>query len=161
MSQRIGRGMTLAAWLAVLLLLTFFFSRVIDHQRNPNSRIADSGAEVTLQRNHQGHYVATANINGHPVEVMLDTGATRVCIPQRLADQLGLKQGRAVPTSTANGVITTYDTVLDTVTLGGITLRHVRANINPKHGEVLLGMSFLKQLEFTQRGDTLILRAYQ
>jgi aspartyl protease family protein len=41
-------------------------------------------------------------------------------------------------------------------------LQQVRASINPnmQGNEVLLGMSFLKHLEFTQRGDSLTLRQY-
>jgi len=162
MSRSIGRGMTFVAWAIVLGLLTLFFSRVLERQHNPNRAIAGhSDAAVTLQRNRQGHYVATARINGQPVEMMLDTGATRVSIPATLAQQLGLRRGPATSTSTANGIITTYDTVLDTVQLGGITLHNIRASINPHGDDVLLGMSFLKRLEFTQRGDTLILRSYQ
>jgi aspartyl protease family protein len=36
----------------------------------------------------------------------------------------------------------------------------VRADLNPgmTDDQILLGMSVLKQLEFTQRGDTLVLR---
>ena len=162
----IGRGMTFVAWIIVLGLLTLFFSRVLDRQHNPNQRVASNTsangeASVTLQRNRQGHYLATAQINQQPVEVMLDTGATRVSIPEQLANTLGLKRGQPSRTSTANGTITTYATTLDTVQLGDITLYDVRASINPNGEDVLLGMSFLKQLEFTQRGDTLILRNYR
>ncbi|PKO62837.1 MAG: TIGR02281 family clan AA aspartic protease, partial [Betaproteobacteria bacterium HGW-Betaproteobacteria-17] len=44
---------------------------------------------------------------------------------------------------------------------GPFDLRGVPASLNPGMGgdQVLLGMSVLKHLEFTQRGDTLILRA--
>ena len=44
--------------------------------------------------------------------------------------------------------------------MGDIELNDVAAGISPGLGteEVLLGMSFLKHIEFTQRGDTLILR---
>ena len=46
--------------------------------------------------------------------------------------------------------------------MGDIELRDVQAGIAPGMGieEVLLGMSFLKHIEFTQRGNTLILRQY-
>jgi len=38
----------------------------------------------------------------------------------------------------------------------------VRGHLNPgmRDNQVLLGMSVLKQLEFTQRGDTLTLRVH-
>jgi aspartyl protease family protein len=52
--------------------------------------------------------------------------------------------------------------MLDEVTLGAITLNDVRASILPSMNgtdKVLLGMSFLKQLEFTQRGGQLTLQA--
>jgi len=163
--NRIGRGMTYVAWVVALGLLTLFFNKTLERQRNPNPEPASindasGGHAVVLERNRQGHYIATARIDGLPVEVMLDTGATRVSIPESLAQRLDLKRGPPIATSTANGSITTYDTVLDTVQLGDIRLHKVRANINPHSDHVLLGMSFLKQLEFTQRGDTLILREY-
>ena len=161
----IGRGMTYLAWILALGLLTLFFNKTLEQQRNPNpepTSIDDARGSptVVLKRNRQGHYVATARINGVPVEVMLDTGATRVSVPEALARRLRLQRGPPVLTSTANGSITTYDTVLDSVQLGDIRLQRVRATINPHSDHVLLGMSFLKQLEFTQRGDTLILREY-
>lgn len=51
-------------------------------------------------------------------------------------------------------------TRLDSLQLGDIVLRDVRALVVPGLGgeQVLLGMSALKQLEFTQRGGTLLLR---
>ena len=44
-----------------------------------------------------------------------------------------------------------------------IVVRDVPASINPglKDMEILLGMSVLKRIELTQRGDTLILRPYE
>lgn len=160
----IGRGMTYLAWIAALALVTLWFNSALEKQRNPNSEVEVSSGDgsVVLQRNRQGHYVATARVNGQPVEVMLDTGATRVSVPEALAEKLGLRRGAGFPTVTANGVVTSYDTVLDSVQLGGITLHQVRAAIHPGSGlerdQVLLGMSFLKQLDFSQRGDSLILR---
>jgi aspartyl protease family protein len=53
-----------------------------------------------------------------------------------------------------------YRTRLDRLQLGDIVLRDVRALVAPGLGDeqVLLGMSALKKLEFTQRGGTLLLR---
>ncbi|MNC64411.1 hypothetical protein D3C75_1146100 [compost metagenome] len=62
--------------------------------------------------------------------------------------------------STANGRTQGYRTRLGTLQLGDILLREVRALVVPglDGDQVLLGMSALKQLEFTQRGGTLLLR---
>ena len=90
----------------------------------------------------------------------MDTGATRVSIPAGVAARLGLTRGRPGRASTANGTIVVYATVLDRVTLGNLAMEGVHADINPhmQGDTVLLGMSFMKHLEMTQRGDRLTLR---
>ncbi|MNR47254.1 hypothetical protein D3C85_1663360 [compost metagenome] len=77
-----------------------------------------------------------------------------------MAAKLALERGAPVMLSTANGRTQGYRTRLETLQLGDILLREVRALVVPGlDGEqVLLGMSALKQLEFTQRGGTLLLR---
>ena len=164
-TRRIGKGMAIAAWVMALALLTLFFNRYLDDQHNPNQKVhssLDAGGvrEVILQRNPFGHYVANGTINGKPVEFMVDTGASDVSIPATLAGDLGLKRGRRARYQTANGAVTAYQTVVAELTLGAITLRNVPASINPGADDlgILLGMSVLKRVEFTQRGDTLILR---
>jgi len=160
--------MTTLAWLLFLALLAWLFAGYEESQYNPNQQIstANSAAgvqEITLQRNRFGHYVATGAINGHPVTFLLDTGATDISVPDQLAKRLRLKRGISQRYNTANGQITAYLTRLNSVSLGDIELRDVRASINPavEGDEILLGMSFLKDLEFTQRGDTLTIRQYR
>jgi len=48
------------------------------------------------------------------------------------------------------------------VSVGNIILRDVSADIAPTMNgdQVLLGMAFLKHLEFTQRGDELTIKQY-
>ena len=164
-----GTGITLVilAWLLILGLMAWWFADFEESQNNPNQQIStratSTGAqEIVLQRNRYGHYVATGSINGKPVTFLLDTGASDVSIPSDLADELGLERGISQVYNTANGQITANLTRLNRISLGGIELRNVPASINPatQGDEVLLGMSFLKDLEFTQRGDTLKIRKY-
>ena len=159
--------MMIAGWIAGLALLSLLFSNILDSQFNPNrqvaTQVADGGVrEVVLQRNRYGHYVASGEINDHTVEFLLDTGASDVSVPQSLARTLGLERGQPVTYNTANGTITAYMTRIDKLRLGAIELQDISASINPYKGDdtILLGMSFLKHLEFTQRGDTLIIRQY-
>ncbi len=166
-AHRTGKVMTIAGWIAGLALLTLLFNNVLEKQENPNQRVAarmgDGGVrEVVLQRNRYGHYVANGEINGRTVEFLLDTGATDVSIPQSLAARLGLERGQPITYNTANGNITAYLTRIRDLRLGNIALQDIPASINPYKGDetILLGMSFLKHLEFTQRGDTLIIRQY-
>lgn len=162
-----GTTMQALAWLVFLGLGVFYFSDMLDKQRNPNQDLQTSYPqegvrEVVLQRNKFGHYVTSGEINGEPVVFMLDTGATGVAIPATVADRLGLRRGRAFPTQTANGMSTSYAARLDRVRVGEIELQDVQAGITPglQSEQILLGMSFLKHIEFTQRGNTLILRQY-
>jgi aspartyl protease family protein len=164
--QRTGRFMLIAAWLGGLFLLTLLFQDVLDTRENPNAKPLvrvgeEGGSEVVLERNAQGHYVANGQINGLTVTFLLDTGATDVAIPEALADRLQLQRRRGGISQTANGPVAVWLTVLDQVALGDIQLDRVRASIVPTMpvgSPVLLGMSFLKQLEFTQRDRQLILR---
>jgi len=162
--QRIGRVFMVLAWAAGLFLATRFFGAWEDKQANPNRQLTsqhgDGFVEVRLASNGQGHFVADGLINGQAVHFMLDTGATDVAIPESLARDFGLERGAPVTLSTANGRTEGYRTRLDSVQLGDILLRDVRALVVPglDGDQVLLGMSALQRLEFTQRGGTMLLR---
>jgi aspartyl protease family protein len=150
-------------WLIALILLTMLFNNWLDKQHNPNQLLAANNAEssepVILKRNRQGHYIASGLINNQPVVFLLDTGATVISIPEKVAERMKLQKGRAVRVSTANGSIQVYSTLLNRVQLGNIVLTNVPGHINPymKGETALLGMSFLKHLELQQSGNTLAL----
>ena len=150
-------------WLAVLVLLTLVFGRLAERtgQSDADVIIGEDGREgLVLSRTSDGHYRAQGEINEQSVVFLLDTGASDVNIPAGVAEDLGLKRGAPLRAQTANGTITVYATRLNRVSLGPLHLSNVRASVNPHmQGEhVLLGMSFLKQLEFEQKGGTLTLR---
>ena len=162
--KRAGRVLMIVAWCAALYLATQFFGRWEQRQQNPNAEVTSQQGEgyieVKLLGNAQGHFVASGRSNNVPVEFLLDTGATDVAVPMELARQLALPRGAAVTLSTANGRAQGYRTQIDRLQLGAIVLRDVRAVAAPGlDGEqVLLGMSALNKLEFTQRGGTMLLR---
>lgn len=133
----------------VWLLLAGALVYLADNLINPN-KIAMLGEDrtVTLARGIDGHYRAEALINGHKVDVLVDTGATGVAISERVADQLDLPRRGAVRTTTANGDAVAYMTRLDSVKLGGVEAHDVAALIAPGlSGDVLLGMSFLGRMD--------------
>ncbi|WP_420800885.1 retropepsin-like aspartic protease family protein [Pseudomonas cavernae] len=156
--------MLILAWGAALLLATHFFGSWEARQRNPNqvpeSVHGDGYVEVRLLSSRQGHYLLDGQINRQAVTFLLDTGATQVAIPSALAERLQLERGAPITVSTANGRATGWRTHLAQLRLGDIQLHDVAALIVPNMDgdEVLLGMSALKQLEFTQRNGTLLLR---
>lgn len=154
--------MLFIAWALIMGGLYWYFSEREAQDNNPNTArvLSAQAGEVRLLRNRAGHYVAEGEINGRTVTFLLDTGATSVALPLTLGRELGLKRGAAITLMTANGPATGYETRLARVKLGVIELDDVAAVMSDglSADAVLLGMSFLKRIEFTQRGDELILR---
>lgn len=163
-TRRLGRGMFLLASLALLGILWMVFDGYLERSWNPNRNLSmQSGeSELVLKRNRAGHYVAPGSINGKAVTFLVDTGASQVSVPAHLGPELGLTPGSPARVMTANGAVTVRTTVIDELGLGPFRVRNVQSHLNPgfRDDEVLLGMSVLKHLEFTQRGDTLILKPH-
>ncbi|MFO1370568.1 MAG: TIGR02281 family clan AA aspartic protease [Marinagarivorans sp.] len=162
---KIARWLSNGAWLALLALLTLYFAAKERAQINPNQEVnstqAGGYAQVQLKANNHHHYLANGTINHKPVTFMVDTGASDVAIPKDLAEELGLVAGEAGISTTANGDVRVYRTVIERLQLGDIVLHNVKGSLNPgmdANNEILLGMSFLKQLDFSQTNDVLTLR---
>lgn len=152
-------GISIVAFLAVC---TLYFNGALQDRQDPNRNlvVAPGARELVLLRNRAGHYIVPGEINGRPVRFLLDTGATLVSVPAKLGGALGLQAGPRGAALTANGPVEVRATRIDTLTLGPFRLSNVSAHLNPGMvGEdILLGMSALRHLEFTQRGDRLTLR---
>ena len=164
---KIRAAMWVAFWLLLMGLLGYIFYQYQEDARNPNrqvlSQVGEGGVrEVVLKRNQYGHYNLTGQLNGQDVEFLIDTGATDIAVPESVARRIGLQRLYEMQFYTANGVARGYGTEVREVRVGDIVLHDLPATINPNVADdiILLGMSFLKKIEFTQRGDTLILRQY-
>ena len=163
-ASKIGQIMIYLAWMLLLIILTMGFNHYLEQQNNPNQDVSvdfNKGiAEVKLKQNRYGHYFANGQINNQPVTFLLDTGATLISIPEAIAQRLDLEKGLSSQSRTANGTITVYETRLNTVSIGAIALHNIRATINPymESNEILLGMSFMKHLEISQKDNELTLR---
>lgn len=163
-SQRFGHWFLWLAWCGIIALGYWFFDGQLTEQHNPNqqpssSTSRDGERRVELIANPAGHYVGTLYANGVATTFMLDTGATTIAVPAAVADKLGMKAGRSYQVDTANGTTTAYQSQIQHLQLGSIALHDLPATIVPamQGNEILLGMSALKHLEFTQRDKTLTL----
>lgn len=136
----------------VLAGLIFFVSYDFIYQNPESSMQSDGGIVVQLKQDRDGHYYIKGIINGQKVNFLLDTGATSVSVPEHLAKELSMKRGRIVMLHTANGTVHGYDSYIETLSIGGIERRNVAAVISPgmTGDQILLGMSFLKRMSFTQ-----------
>lgn len=154
--------MVIFAWVIVLTLLAYFF-HFWDEKQNRTQQaqivVTEGMTETILKRNADNQYVTEGKINGKPVILLLDTGANHVVVPENLAKELGLVRGPKGIAHTAGGSVQIYQTRINKLVIGHITLHNVVGMINPQmRGRyVLLGMSVLKRIDFTQRKDELIL----
>lgn len=118
----------------------------ISRDITPRQSVNQAG-QITVPQAVDGHYYLTLDINGVPIDFVVDTGATMMVLTQDDARRVGLDPdnlrylGRAF---TANGVVTTADVRLSQVQLGPFVDRSVPASVNggPMEGS-LLGMSYL------------------
>lgn len=105
-----------------------------------------------------GMFRSHGSINGHSVELLVDTGATSVSMSARDARKLGIQyrlDGRPTKTNTASGVANAWVVKLKTVRLGQLLERNVEGVVvdgdYPK--QVLLGMTFLNRMKVEKEGN--------
>ena len=161
-----GRGgywMFAAGLMLAFIMLVFLFTHVLEQRENPN-RLAVLSAqtdELELLSNINGQYLAEGWINGKPVTFLLDTGATHIAVPAKLATAAGLVLQREETVSTAAGLATAWGTHIDSLRLGPFLFSDLRGVVIPNMNgnTILLGMNALKQLDIIQRDGKLILRA--
>jgi aspartyl protease family protein len=129
-------------------------------------RKAPSGRVVELRAGAHGHYRTRAEINGRPVDVMIDTGASMVALSYDDArtGTAGIHVRDSEFThrvSTANGFARVAPVTIDRISIGDITVRNVPGAVMEagKLDTSLLGMSFLARLQrVDMRSGTLVLQ---
>lgn len=154
----------MAIWVLIFLgLITAYgFRDIIREQLTPKSTFVLSQNSVVLRRAADGHFQARLQVNGVPVDFIVDTGASDIVLTQRDAERIGFDPGtlryygRA---GTANGTVRTADVRLEVVKLGEITDYGVPASVN--QGDLfgsLLGLSYLNRFsEVRISGDEMFL----
>ena len=116
----------------------------------------------TIYINSAGMYLTFGSINGRSVRFLVDTGASAIAMNTEQAKQLGIRYDKiGVPAgvSTASGFENAYRVRLKTVSVGRITQTNVEALvIDGNHpGPILLGMTFLGQLNVEHTGTAMTL----
>ncbi|WP_022703756.1 retropepsin-like aspartic protease family protein [Pseudorhodobacter ferrugineus] len=105
------------------------------------------GGEVVLPRAPDGHYYLKLDIDGQPIEFMVDTGASGVVLSQEDARLIGIDPANLAylgTAQTANGIVRTSRITLENVVLGDYRDDKLRAYVNDgEMGGSLLGMDYL------------------
>jgi aspartyl protease family protein len=131
----------------------------------PATVSSSTGATVQVARARGGDFTVQVELNGRPVTMLVDTGASSVVLTQEAAKAANLPLDLLkydVPIETASGRTRAAAIVIDQIAVGGIVERRVPALVSAP-GELrtsLLGMSFLNRLRsFEISGGLLIMRA--
>jgi len=121
---------------------------------------SSGGSRIVLPVGPGGHYTGMGAINGHPMQFMVDTGATSVALGADMAASLGLdpKDSVAARANTANGTVNTRVITLGSVRVGDVTVYNVQAMVMPQSMPiVLLGNSFLSHFQMRSDSSSLVL----
>ena len=125
---------------------------------------ADGSIAVVLDKLANGHFEVDAQINGAPVRMMIDTGATTTVMTAQDAAQAGIETSMLnfqVPVSTANGQALAARAVIQEIRVGAIDRRSMPVLVAAEGmlQQSLLGMNFIGTLSgFDIRGDRMTLR---
>ncbi len=120
--------------------------------------------EMQIPPDASGNYLVDAEIEGHPIRMMVDTGATYVSLTNEDASAIGLRPAPVdyrYRTMTANGTGVAAKVRIGTLRLGDMEFYNVNAFVMPEGalGTSLLGMSALSQLAKVEiSGGRLVLR---
>jgi aspartyl protease family protein len=120
--------------------------------------------EVRIRRRLDGHFTAKVRVNGKPVSMIVDTGATSIVLTPEDAEKAGIDTKALtyrVPVLTANGRAMAARIHLEKVAIGPLDRKDVEALIAQPGAltQSLLGMSFLSRLRsYEFSGDFLTLR---
>lgn len=125
--------------------------------------VAVSGSETIVPLASDGHFWIEAEVNGQPVEFLVDTGATFTGLGRRTAEAVGLRPNPArapLELETVNGVITATLGTAESLRFGNIEVRGLDVAV-PRDTDdetQVIGMNLLSQLaSWRVEGDKLIL----
>jgi aspartyl protease family protein len=106
------------------------------------------GRETRIPMAIDGHFWVTAQLNGHDVKFLVDSGATTTTVDRATARAAGLEVSdrRDLYVRTGNGVIRVASASADTLNVGGIVRHDVELEITDHDDLNVLGMNYLSSL---------------
>ncbi|SVE63346.1 uncharacterized protein METZ01_LOCUS516200, partial [marine metagenome] len=135
-------------------------STMKESESDDGSTAEFDGQRIVLKPDRHGNFKCKGSIgNISNIDFLVDTGASFCSVKDETAKMLNLDWGEKVETETATGKGMGFRTTLPDVTIGQTSIKNVDALINPlsESGYEILGMSFLKQIEWEHDDGKLIL----
>jgi aspartyl protease family protein len=116
---------------------------------------------VSIAINPRGQYRVGGMVNDRPVSFVVDTGATIVAMNMDMAAALGIdyRQGERRRATTAGGVIDSWEVRLQSIRVGEIEATGVKAAVLEGQFpvDILLGMTFLENIEISESAGLMVL----
>ena len=164
---RLMRTTSTVALMGILLLVVLQLSRMdtrfdlaVPEIGLPEQVV--EGGETRVKRRPDGHYWLRAEINGHPANFLVDTGATLTAVSADTAERIGLEPrdaGIPIRMQTANGTVAAQLTTIDDLRFGNVAAHGIDAIIAPGLGPTnVIGMNLLSRLASVRfDGGTMVL----
>lgn len=154
----------MAIWCLIFFgfLSVYGLRNTINAELFPEEIVKVQNGSYVFQRDEDGHFYATLNINDIPIKLVVDTGATGLVLTKADAHRVGLPMDRLVFSQTAytaNGTVASAPVVLHDVRMGNTVHSRMRASVNggALHSS-LLGMEYISEFsEFRIVKDLLYL----
>jgi len=109
-----------------------------------------SNRTLVYRADRRGHFSLTAAVNGAPIRLVVDTGASLVALTLDDARAAGIGRSELVfnqVTQTANGRVRFAPVMLREIRIEQLAIENVPAAVIENLDQSLLGMSFLKRLK--------------
>lgn len=117
---------------------------------------------IELTRESNGYFYADVRVNGAPIHMLVDTGATDIALSRADAQLAGIATSigmHNVIGQGADGAIKGESVTLDRVSLGEKNVEKLPAMVLDRGSQSLLGQSFLNQFaSVTIKNDKMVLR---
>jgi aspartyl protease family protein len=127
-----------------------------------SSSTSTSDGAVEIERSPDGHFYADVEINGTPVRMLVDTGATAIALSRDDARKAGIATSIGMPNVVgegADGSVHGEYVTIDRMALGETTAEQMHAVVLNAGGQSLLGQEFLQKFAAVEiHGDTMTLR---
>ena len=169
MRQPIGKTLKMAlAWVAIIGVGFILFSFRSDFtsigQRLRAEALGtsiDQGGTLRIPVAEDGHFWVEAQVNGHPLRFIVDSGASVTTISRDAAEATGVPtNGRRTVVNTANGPASAIQASADRLEVGSIERTDFPIDINEHDDTNLLGMNFLSSLNsWRVEGNYLVLQS--
>ena len=128
----------------------------------PRATMMSMDSAIQLERKGDGHFYVDVEINGTPVTMLVDTGATGIALSREDARKAGIPTSigmNEVVGRGADGAVHGEFATIDRIALGEKSAEQMPVTILNGGEQSLLGQEFLRKFASVEiRGDTMTLR---